>query len=170
VHIDGTARPQIVCKETNELLYDILTVYKKLNGNLALVNTSFNIHEEPIVNTIEDGLRSFFLSDLDFIYIENIGLIDINLNRDNQLNYLLEYIRINKSNRIIEFQKLSYESDKMRAKINQLQNISHHWYTEFNNVNDKMSHIFNSRSWRYTLILRKIKLYLNKLLNIIKAV
>ncbi|MFZ5801149.1 MAG: carbamoyltransferase C-terminal domain-containing protein, partial [Candidatus Omnitrophota bacterium] len=49
VHIDGTARPQILSKEDNPRFYKILKSYHKLTGIPNLINTSFNIHEEPIV-------------------------------------------------------------------------------------------------------------------------
>ena len=45
VHIDGTARPQLISRNQNPLAYDILTHYQEICGKPALVNTSFNIHE-----------------------------------------------------------------------------------------------------------------------------
>jgi carbamoyltransferase len=55
VHVDGTVRPQIVNKENNPFIYEVLTHYYKLTGLPICINTSFNRHEEPIVNTIEDA-------------------------------------------------------------------------------------------------------------------
>merc|ERR1712216_301049 len=57
VHVDGTARPQIV-DERDGIYYQVLWEYYKLSGIPTLINTSFNIHEEPIVCTFEDALRS----------------------------------------------------------------------------------------------------------------
>jgi carbamoyltransferase len=57
-HIDGTARPQVVKQSANPSYYKILKEYEKRTGLPLLVNTSFNMHEEPIVCTPEDALRS----------------------------------------------------------------------------------------------------------------
>ena len=57
-HIDGTARPQVVKESANPSYYKILKEYEKRTGLPLLVNTSFNMHEEPIVCTPEDALRS----------------------------------------------------------------------------------------------------------------
>ena len=45
VHVDKTARPQVIDKKDNLTIYNILTEYKKLTGIGVLVNTSFNLHE-----------------------------------------------------------------------------------------------------------------------------
>ena len=65
VHVDGTARPQLLRRETNPGYYDILAAYEKLSGLPCLINTSFNMHEEPIVATPEDAIRAFLLGHLD---------------------------------------------------------------------------------------------------------
>jgi carbamoyltransferase len=57
-HVDGTARPQVVKQSANPSYYKILKEYEKRTGLPLLVNTSFNMHEEPIVCTPEDALRS----------------------------------------------------------------------------------------------------------------
>lgn len=49
VHKDGTARPQVLKRETNPFYYDIIDEYRKLTGIPVLINTSFNGHEEPII-------------------------------------------------------------------------------------------------------------------------
>ena len=69
VHLDGTARPQLIKKEDNESYYDILESYYKLTGIPSLINTSFNMHEEPIVCTPEDAVRSFKQGSLDYLAI-----------------------------------------------------------------------------------------------------
>lgn len=58
VHVDGTARPQIIRESDNPLYASILRAFKSLTGLPVLVNTSFNAHEEPIVNTPEECLRA----------------------------------------------------------------------------------------------------------------
>lgn len=51
VHVDGTARPQLVERKTNSYYYDIIDEFYRLTGCGAIVNTSFNAHEEPIVSS-----------------------------------------------------------------------------------------------------------------------
>ncbi|MDS1309920.1 carbamoyltransferase family protein [Marinobacter xiaoshiensis] len=69
VHVDGTARPQLIQREANPGYYDILSEYEKLSGIPSLINTSFNMHEEPIVNSPEDGVRAFIQGALDYLAI-----------------------------------------------------------------------------------------------------
>ncbi len=69
VHVDNTARPQLVRREVNAGYYDILAEYKKLSGVGSLINTSFNMHEEPIVESPEDAIRAFRLGHLDVLAI-----------------------------------------------------------------------------------------------------
>ena len=69
VHVDGTARPQLVKREQNPGYYAILEEYEKLSGIPCLINTSFNMHEEPIVCTPEDAVRAFLDSRLDYLAI-----------------------------------------------------------------------------------------------------
>lgn len=68
VHIDGTARPQIISKEnSSQLYYDILSRYFEITGIPNLINTSFNNHEEPIVGDITDALSSLEKNNVDYI-------------------------------------------------------------------------------------------------------
>jgi carbamoyltransferase len=69
VHIDGTARPQLVRREVNAEYYDILKEYEKLSGIPCLINTSFNMHEEPIVCSPADAVRAFLQGNLDGLAI-----------------------------------------------------------------------------------------------------
>lgn len=69
VHVDGTARPQLVHADQHPLIHQILTEYVQLSGRPALVNTSFNVHEEPIVCSAEDALKAFFHSELDHLFL-----------------------------------------------------------------------------------------------------
>lgn len=71
VHVDNTARPQVVRKETNPSYYEILSEYEKLSGIGCLVNTSFNMHEEPIVASPYDALRALKLGSVDFLAMGN---------------------------------------------------------------------------------------------------
>lgn len=69
VHVDGTARPQLIKRELNPGYYDILAEYEKLSGLPCLINTSFNMHEEPIVCTPDDAIRAFLDGRLDGLAI-----------------------------------------------------------------------------------------------------
>ena len=75
VHVDGTARPQLVCAEVHPLLHAILTAYHELTGIPSLINTSFNVHEEPIVCTPQDALQGFLEASLDLLYLEGGYLV-----------------------------------------------------------------------------------------------
>jgi carbamoyltransferase len=67
VHIDGSARPQIIRRDDNPLYSDILAQFKARTGLPVLVNTSFNVHEEPIVNRPEECLRALRDGRVDFV-------------------------------------------------------------------------------------------------------
>lgn len=71
VHVDGTARPQILVEETNPSYYKILSEYHRRTRIPSLINTSFNMHEEPIVCSPDDAIRAFIESDLDYLAIGN---------------------------------------------------------------------------------------------------
>ena len=75
VHVDNTARPQIVRKKDNPGLYKILEEYHKLSGIPSLINTSFNMHEEPIVCSPEDAIRSFQQGNIDCLALGNYLLV-----------------------------------------------------------------------------------------------
>jgi len=70
VHVDGTARPQFLSREDNPSFYRILENYYKITGIPSLINTSFNMHEEPIVCSPDDAIRSFIESGIDYLAIE----------------------------------------------------------------------------------------------------
>jgi carbamoyltransferase len=71
VHIDRTARPQIVTPSSNPSFHRLLTEYKKLTGLSVLINTSFNMHEEPIVCSPQDAIRAFLDGRIDMLAIGN---------------------------------------------------------------------------------------------------
>jgi carbamoyltransferase len=72
VHVDGTARPQLVTASSNPSFYRILTEYHRLTGIPSVINTSFNMHEEPIVCTPDDAIRAFLQGNLDYLAIGNL--------------------------------------------------------------------------------------------------
>jgi carbamoyltransferase len=67
VHVDQTARPQLVSSQDNPSYYRILKAFRRRTGISSIINTSFNIHEEPIVCTPEDALRAFKIGHLDYL-------------------------------------------------------------------------------------------------------
>ena len=73
-HVDYTARVQTVHKETNKRYYDLIKEFNNLTSCPVLVNTSFNVRGEPIVNTIEDAFKCFMGTDLDLLVCENFIL------------------------------------------------------------------------------------------------
>jgi carbamoyltransferase len=67
VHVDGSARPQIIERASNPLYYDILTGFERATGLPVLVNTSFNVHEEPIVNAPAECAKALVDRRIDFV-------------------------------------------------------------------------------------------------------
>lgn len=67
VHVDGTARPQVISREQNPFYYDVIAEYYRLTGIPTVINTSFNMHEEPIVCSPDDALRAFLASGVDYL-------------------------------------------------------------------------------------------------------
>ncbi len=68
---DKSARPQILCRGANPILYDIIKEFEKKTGRGALLNTSFNLHGHPIVNTTQEAIEVFVNSDLDGLILNN---------------------------------------------------------------------------------------------------
>ena len=68
-HIDGTARLQTVFKETNPLYHKLIETFGQATGVPVVVNTSFNLKGEPIVNTPENALSTFYRSGMDVLVL-----------------------------------------------------------------------------------------------------
>ena len=71
VHVDGTARPQVIKRETNMYYYDILNEFYKLSGCAALVNTSFNAHEEPILSNPQTAISALKNNRIDILIMDD---------------------------------------------------------------------------------------------------
>jgi len=69
VHVDGTARPQLIRREKNPEYYAIVEEFYKLSEVPCLINTSFNMHEEPIVCSPSDAIRAFLDGRIDGLAI-----------------------------------------------------------------------------------------------------
>jgi carbamoyltransferase len=68
-HVDGSARPQTVEKEVNPLYWRLIDEFGKRTGVPVVMNTSFNLRGEAIVNTPTDAVRTFFSSGMDALVI-----------------------------------------------------------------------------------------------------
>ena len=71
IHVDYSARIQTVTKDRNKIYYDLISKFKEKSGCPILVNTSFNVRGEPIVNTPEDAFNCFMGTELDYLVIGN---------------------------------------------------------------------------------------------------
>ena len=85
-HVDYSARVQTVTKNTNSRYYDLISIFKKKTGCPVIVNTSFNVRGEPIVNTPTDAFNCFMGTELDYLVIGDCILDkskqDSNLKKD----------------------------------------------------------------------------------------
>ena len=73
-HTDGTARPQAVSEQSNKIVYKILSEFSKLSGLHLVVNTSLNIHEEPINFSLKDSIKALKLDAFDVLYFKNMKI------------------------------------------------------------------------------------------------
>jgi carbamoyltransferase len=69
-HEDNTARVQTVTREENERYYDLIKAFEARTGVAMLLDTSFNVAGEPIVETPEDAIRCFFSTDIDMLCVD----------------------------------------------------------------------------------------------------
>jgi carbamoyltransferase len=72
VHIDGTARAQVVTRAANPRYYQLIEALEQLNGNAVVLNTSLNRRGEPMVCSPEDALNMFYGSDLRYLVMQDI--------------------------------------------------------------------------------------------------
>ena len=75
VHIDKTTRLQTVNIKQNKIYYNLIKSFYKKTGIPIILNTSFNLNNEPIVETPEDALRTFFSSGADILYLGNCKIV-----------------------------------------------------------------------------------------------
>jgi carbamoyltransferase len=69
-HVDLTARPQTVTRDVNKTWYDLIKAFKDLKGEGLIMNTSFNLAGEPLVETPQDAIRSFAVGGFDAMYMQ----------------------------------------------------------------------------------------------------
>jgi carbamoyltransferase len=71
VHVDGSARPQAVCSETNPVYYQLIKHFEHLSGLPVVLNTSFNHSDEPLVNSPEDAIATFYRTGMETLVMAN---------------------------------------------------------------------------------------------------
>jgi carbamoyltransferase len=70
-HVDYSARLHTVNRETNPYYYAIISEFHKMTGCPVIINTSFNVRGEPIVESPEDAYRCFMRTNMDYLVLEN---------------------------------------------------------------------------------------------------
>ena len=90
-HVDYSARIQTVNQKTNKAYYDLIRKFKEKTGCPVIVNTSFNVRGEPIVNTPQDAFNCFMGTDLDYLIIGNCILDKNKQNQNLKKNYKKEF-------------------------------------------------------------------------------
>ena len=90
-HIDYSARIQTVTKDTNRPYYDLISEFKKKTGCPVIINTSFNVRGEPIVNTPSDAFNCFMGTELDYLVIGNCILEKSKQNSNLKKDYTKEF-------------------------------------------------------------------------------
>lgn len=71
VHVDNTCRMQTLTKDNNGIYYDLVKSFEKLTGTPLVINTSFNLGGEPIVESPFDAIHTFMRTDMDYLVLEN---------------------------------------------------------------------------------------------------
>ena len=74
---DKTARPQILTRDVNPCLYDLIKAFEEHTGCGAILNTSFNLHGYPIVNTPNDAFDVLTKSGLDGLLLSNYLILKV---------------------------------------------------------------------------------------------
>jgi len=74
-HVDYSARVQTIDVHHHPRFHRILSAFKRITGSPVVINTSFNVRGEPIVNTPEDAFRCFMYTNMDVLVLENFVLL-----------------------------------------------------------------------------------------------
>ena len=90
-HVDYSARIQTVTKNTNNRYYDLISKFKEKTGCPVIVNTSFNVRGEPIVNTPTDAFNCFMGTELDYLVIGDCILDKLKQNPKLKKDYTKEF-------------------------------------------------------------------------------
>jgi len=90
-HVDYSARIQTVTKDNNKCYYDLISKFKEKTGCPVIVNTSFNVRGEPIVNTPTDAFNCFMATELDYLIIGNCILDKSKQNPNLKKDYINKF-------------------------------------------------------------------------------
>lgn len=75
IHVDGSCRIQTVTEQQNFHYYNLIKAFYKLTGVPMVLNTSFNLGGEPLVETIDDAFKTFATSKIDSLYLPELELL-----------------------------------------------------------------------------------------------
>ncbi len=103
-NVDGTARVQVLVKEQNQWLNELLLKFGSLSGVPVLINTSFNMNGEPIVMTEEEAVDVFLRTEIDWLILEGRML-----RKESIPQRFLEAYRLNVKAPVLSIFKSSYE-------------------------------------------------------------
>jgi len=90
-HVDYSARIQTVTQKNNKPYYDLISKFKEMTGCPVIVNTSFNVRGEPIVNSPTDAFKCFMGTELDYLVIGNCILEKKNQESNLKKDYTKEF-------------------------------------------------------------------------------
>lgn len=86
VHIDGSSRPQTVTPQSNSRYYKLIRAFRDRTGVPMVLNTSFNLHGEPIINSPEDAVNDLLAVDMDALFLGDYFVTKSNsLEADNSI-------------------------------------------------------------------------------------
>jgi carbamoyltransferase len=125
-HVDYSARIQTVSKEQNKKFYDLIKSFEELTKCSLVINTSFNVRGEPIVNSPWDAFMCFLNTEMDVLCLENFYILK------NEKKNLTNYFKSKKINYGAKNKKLEQELDKIYNK-NFLFNIKNK--THYSDIN-----------------------------------
>jgi carbamoyltransferase len=74
-HVDGTCRVQTVSKKDNKHYYELINEFYKITNVPILLNTSFNLAGNAIVETLDDALKTFNNSEIDYLYLPELKVL-----------------------------------------------------------------------------------------------
>ena len=91
-HVDYSARVQTVTKDYNKRFYDLILKFKQKTNCPVIINTSFNVRGEPIVNSPKDAFKCFMGNELDYLVIGNCILDKKKQNQELKTNYQSKFL------------------------------------------------------------------------------
>jgi carbamoyltransferase len=90
IHVDGTCRIQTVTEKQNPLYYRLINEFYKASGVPMVFNTSFNLGGEPLVETLDDAVRTLAMSDMEYLYLPEYEVLITVKNKNNNGGYFAQ--------------------------------------------------------------------------------